>query len=132
MKIYKITNYVVDYWKRAYYETYCNELAKSEYAIVPYDMDVYGTATSGVVREALYMGVKVIAPIKLLDNMGIYLPGYDRIENSYLFVFNKNVEVVKEEELLCFSKNYIIKEVKKILESVVYTIWALLLGWGHI
>ena len=44
-------------------------------------MEKYGSATSGVLREAVYLGAKVIAPKALLNNMGINGIGYTNIED---------------------------------------------------
>lgn len=78
-------------------EEYYEELSGSEYVIAPYNMDIYGAATSGVVREALYMGVKVLAPQKLLDNMGIKIKGYSNIEEVEALI--EGEQEIKEEFL---------------------------------
>lgn len=63
------------------YDEYYDLLASSEYVILPYKMEKYGSATSGVLREAVYLGAKVIAPKALLNNMGINGIGYTNIED---------------------------------------------------
>ncbi len=94
-------------------EEYYRELGSSEYVIVPYDMSVYGSATSGVVREAIYMGVKVIAPQKLLDNMGINLKGYATIQETKGLIESDALSIYPEEKLEQYSEEHLLHELKK-------------------
>ncbi len=99
-------------------EEYYNELASSEYVIVPYDMSVYGSATSGVVREAIYMGVKVIAPQKLLDNMGIKLKGYEKLQKVKKLIESDSLSVYPEKDLEQYSEERLVKEMKERLSEI--------------
>lgn len=87
------------------YDEYYALLASSEYVILPYKMEKYGTATSGVLREAIYLGAKVIAPKALLENMGINGVGYFNIEEVPKLLNNctdyyNNLEKYKEKTIL--------------------------------
>lgn len=99
-------------------EEYYSELGSSEYVIVPYDMSVYGSATSGVVRESIYMGVKVIAPQKLLDNMGIDLRGYDSLIEVKELIETNRLSVYPEEKLEQYSEDHLVKGFKNWLTTI--------------
>ena len=94
--------------RRIEYEEYCKIIAESEYCITPYNMRRYASATSGVIREAVYLGTTVIAPRKLLTNTGFNGIAYDDIDeliNSSIWdnkentIFN-DLEPYKEENVL--------------------------------
>lgn len=96
---------------------YYDELSSSEYVIVPYNMEIYGSATSGVVREALYMGVKVLAPQKLLDNMGISIKGYKNLEDVISLM--GEMQKYEEDNLQKYSVEDMAEKLKKRLNNMI-------------
>lgn len=71
-------------------DEYYKLIATSEYIILPYRMNVYKEATSGVLREAMYLGSKVIAPSKMLLNMQIQGKGYEDISEIPMLIENSD------------------------------------------
>lgn len=61
------------------YDKYIEELGKSKFCILPYNMEKYAAKTSGVLLEAIFMNVIPIAPLEFLENMGIPGVGYKKI-----------------------------------------------------
>lgn len=76
--------------RRLEYEEYYKIIAESMYCITPYDMNKYKTATSGVIREAVYLNTNVIAPQKLLNNMGMNGVGYEKLDDL-ISIFSRDV-----------------------------------------
>lgn len=78
-------------------DEYMKLISESMFSIIPYKMSVYKNATSGVLRESLYLGVKVIAPQQMLKNMNIDAEGYSSISQiPYLIQNNANLPDYKD------------------------------------
>lgn len=58
------------------YDEYYKLIAESRFTILPYDMNVYETATSGILQEAIFLGSIPIAPEQLLRFNSINGIGY--------------------------------------------------------
>lgn len=93
--------------RRLSYDEYCQLIATSKYCITPYDMTCYSSATSGVLREAVYLGSTPIAPKSLLNNTGFSGIGYESLRNlADVFnplntsLFANNLEPYKEENVI--------------------------------
>ena len=89
--------------EKEYYEL----IATYEYVILPYNMRKYQNATSGIMREALYLDSKIIAPKKLLNGMKINGIGYDDIcdlprllDENENKIFINNIDEYKEDRVL--------------------------------
>lgn len=63
------------------YDEYYRLIAESRFIIMPYNMDAYETATSGILQEAIFLGSVPIAPEKLLQYNSINGIGYRRVED---------------------------------------------------
>ena len=62
-------------------EEYYSLLAGSRFTILPYNMDAYATATSGILLESIFVGTIAIAPEQLLKSNDIQGIGYEKIED---------------------------------------------------
>ena len=61
------------------YDEYYRLIGESRFTIMPYNMNVYETATSGILQEAMFLGSVPIAPEKLLQYNGVRGVGYHAV-----------------------------------------------------
>ena len=97
--------------KNEYYKI----IGKYKYVILPYKMEKYGSSTSGVLREALYVGATVIAPQTLLSGMSLQGIGYTRIEDVPNLLY-KDKEIVND--LSPYKESSVIRSLKKVFSDV--------------
>lgn len=97
--------------RRLEYEEYYKIIAESMYCITPYDMTRYNTATSGVIREAIYLDTNVIAPKKMLNNMGLNGIGYENLEDLISIFSKDTIDNCAENNLDQYKEEYIIQTV---------------------
>ena len=63
------------------FEEYYELIAESKYVILPYKLERYENATSGILLESLFLRSVPIAPKWLLENNKIAGIGYDKLED---------------------------------------------------
>lgn len=63
------------------YDEYYRLIGESRFTIMPYNMGVYETATSGILQEAVFLGSVPIAPEKLLQYNGVRGVGYHAVSD---------------------------------------------------
>lgn len=87
-------------------DEYYSLIAKSQYVVLPYDMDLYDERTSGILLEAVFLHSVPIAPQKLLEYNGIIGIGYQNIDEipSLLGDEKRELEIIK-------SNNELLKNV---------------------
>lgn len=61
------------------YDEYYHLIGESRFTIMPYNMDIYETATSGILQEAIFLGSVPIAPEKLLQYNCVRGIGYHAV-----------------------------------------------------
>lgn len=61
------------------YDEYYRLIAESKYVIIPYKMEAYDMATSGILQETMFLKSIPIAPRKLLEFNGISGIGYNNL-----------------------------------------------------
>lgn len=61
------------------YDEYYHLIAESKYVIIPYKMEAYDMATSGILQETMFLKSIPIAPRKLLEFNGVSGIGYDNL-----------------------------------------------------
>lgn len=101
------------------YKEYCDLIAHSKYVITPYNMKIYGSSTSGVLREALYMGTQVIAPHKMLANMGIRGLGYNELSEVRAIFESEQSIPTYENDLEEYRADKVLENIRKVLNQFV-------------
>ena len=101
------------------YKEYCELIAHSKYVITPYNMKIYGSSTSGVLREALYMGTQVIAPIRISINMGIKGLGYDELSEVRAIFESERSIPAYENDLVEYREDKVLENIRKALNQFV-------------
>lgn len=100
--------------RRLEYDEYYTLIAQSKYCITPYDMKRYGSATSGVIREAIYLGTTVIAPEQMLHNMGLQGIGYNKLQDlTSIFQPNRTEEYIND--LDAFKEENVVNTIRDAL-----------------
>lgn len=98
--------------RRLEYEEYYSLIAESTYCIAPYDIRKYNSATSGVIRESVYLDTIVIAPQRLLDNIGLNGIGYKTLE-ELIELFNTNkINAKIENDLTLYKEENVVENIR--------------------
>lgn len=97
------------------YDAYCRLIAQSKAVILPYKRTEMHN-TSGVMRECIYLNTPVIAPQWLLDNMGVNLKGYQKLEELRSWILEKKETLPIQVDLTLFSETTFIEKLKKYLD----------------
>ncbi len=89
-------------------EEYYQTLAGAKYIVLPYDMGLYQSRTSGVLIESLFLGTAAIAPKQLLAENQISGIGYDSLEElKDITFFTENPVSGDPDRIKEFDKNEI-------------------------
>ncbi len=99
-------------------DDYYKILGSYKYVILPYRMEKYESSTSGILREALYLGAVIIGPEILLHSMGITGIGYEQIE-SVPSLISSNVDTVFHNDFSQYSEDIIVEKLKKAFEELL-------------
>lgn len=94
-------------------EEYYRLLAEAKYSILPYDMKQYGSRTSGVLQESLFLNTIPVAPRALLEENGIAGIGYEEIEEM------KRLDLFSEDVMISYSELLSEYDRKQIQEKVI-------------
>lgn len=94
--------------RRLDYDEYYRLIAESSFCITPYNMERYTSATSGVIREAVYLGSTVIAPRRLLDNMGMNGIGYEKLDDLIDLFNQRKINTDFENDLTMYQEDIVI------------------------
>ena len=100
-------------------DEYYTLIGKYKYVVLPYVVDNYAFATSGVLQEAIFLGAIVIAPKQLLEYNSIQGLGYDDI-GEIAELIDKNEKSTKS-----IVNNLDFYDVQKCKERVLDSILAL-------
>lgn len=63
------------------YDEYYRLIAESKFVIIPYKMEAYTMATSGILQEAMFLHTMPIAPRELLNYNSVNGIGYDKLSD---------------------------------------------------
>ena len=86
-------------------DEYYGLIAKSQYVVLPYDMNLYDERTSGILIESVFLHSVPVAPQKLLEYNGISGIGYQEINEipSLLEDVEKNKKIIEDNDKLIDS-----------------------------
>lgn len=103
------------------YEEYYSLIGESRFTIMPYDMTIYDSATSGILQEAIFLGSIPIAPKRLLDYNGINGIGYEQLEElpTNLEDMKKNKRFM-ENDLSKYMASDILLRIKTKIEELSF------------
>ena len=99
--------------RRLEYDEYYKVIAESAYCITPYDMEKYTSATSGVIRESVYLNTIVIAPTRLLDNTGLNGIGYESLADLEEFFTSDKLEKKVKNDLEPYREESVMKHIEE-------------------
>lgn len=100
-------------------DEYYSLMGKSKFVVLPYNMEQYACATSGVMQEAVFLGATVIAPKQLLEYNSIQGIGYDTIDQiPNLVIKHIRSNTVYENDLAFFRED----NCKRIAQSAILDI----------
>lgn len=105
--------------RRLEYEEYYRLIAESTYCITPYNMNRYTSATSGVIREAVYLGSTVIAPKRMLGNMGINGIGYEALEDLIHLFAKGEIDTAAENDLTMYQEDNVINNIRSAIIALL-------------
>lgn len=105
--------------RRLEYDEYYRLIAESTYCITPYNMNRYTSATSGVIREAVYLGSAVIAPKALLNNMGMNGIGYEKLADLIDLFSQGKIMSVADNDLTMYREDNVINSIRSAIISLL-------------
>lgn len=105
--------------RRLEYDEYYRLIAESTYCITPYNMNRYTSATSGVIREAVYLGSTVIAPRTLLDNMGMNGIAYETLEDLVNLFSQGEIVSVADNDLTIYREDNVINSIRSAIITLL-------------
>lgn len=104
---------------RLEYDEYYRLIAESTYCITPYNMNRYTSATSGVIREAIYLGSTVIAPRALLDNMGMKGIGYEKLDDLIGMFGQGKINIDTENDLSMYEEENVVNNIRSAIFALL-------------
>ena len=105
--------------RRLEYDEYYRLIAESAYCITPYKMERYTSATSGVIREAVYLGSTVIAPKTLLDNMGMNGIGYETLDDLIDIFKPGKINIKPENDLTMYEEENVVNNIRSAIFALL-------------
>ncbi|GEM_PF-6336329 len=86
-------------------QEYLQLIAQSKYVLVPYVTEEYqGSRTSGIIREAIYLGATVIAPQEILTSMHFNGIGYRSLDEVRAFFAAGNRDEIPNDLTACTAQ----------------------------